>query len=115
MRPRTSARFSGIFGELRVRETANGHAARIRGAYCWAGREPKAVELTVRPPVSMQGAKDNAVEVDGKRTRVALPILTGGHAPIGREVLLPQGGARDVLVHAHVRGDEVVLLLMSLD
>ena len=115
LRPVTSARFEGLYGELRVRSTPGGHAARVRGALCWAGREPRAVEMTVRPPVSMAGGKDGAAERRGAGELVELPILVGGHAPIGREVALPDGGARDVLVHAHVRGTEVVLVLLSLD
>lgn len=115
LHPETSARFAGLFGELRVRATAEGHAARVRGALCWAGREPRAVEMSVRAPVSMGGSKDGARSEPRGTTIVRLPILTGGHAPIGREVDLPRAAARDVLVHAHVRGDEVVLVLLSLD
>lgn len=115
LHPVTSARFRGLFGEVRVRAAAGGHAVRLRGNYCWADNDSGAVELTVRPPVSMEGARGDVRERPADGRVVRLPLLTGGHAPIGREVELATGSARDVLVHAHVRGDEVVLVLLSLE
>ena len=47
--------------------------------------------------------------------KVDLPALAGGHMPIGRELQMPDGASRNVLAHAHVRGDEVVLVLLSLE
>jgi len=115
MHPVSSARFAGIFGELRVRAKAGGHAVRVRGSYCWASNDMRAVEIAVRPPVSMQGAPDNALDHPPAKYMVNLPLLSGGHAPLGVELDLPEGASRDVLLHSHVHGDEVTVVLLSLD
>ena len=113
LHPVTSARFEGLFGEVRVRAQGDGYAARVRGAYCEAWTHNEALELTIRPPVGMGGPKDGAGTTPSLVTRVRLPVLAGGHVAIGREVALPAGASGEVLVHAHVRGEEVVLLLLA--
>jgi hypothetical protein len=110
--PVTSARFAGFTGQVRVRRDANGFRVRLDGEQCWADGEAGRMELTFRPPVPTKTSTGEAEARGGAPTRVVLPLLGGGRIPLDREVEVPAGGA-EVLLHAHVRGQEVVALLVG--
>ncbi len=114
LHPLTSARFAGLFGDLRIRRATGGHAVRVRGSLAWARSDAGTLEITVRPPVSMSGTKNDAAEAKPGQHLVKVPILGGGAAPVETEVTFAEGERREQLLHVHIRGDEVFLLLLAL-
>ena len=110
LHPVTTVRFAGLVGEVRVRRTGGGHRVTVSGRITWADREAGSVGLVFRPPGSMSAdAKDTAW--GGKSQKVKLPLLGGGGSPIEGAVEIPAGNKAAHLLHAHVQGEEVVLLL----
>ena len=111
--PVSSARFAGLFGDVRIHRTGGGRTARVRGSHCWADGEAGTLEVSLRTPISLKGGVLAPATPTGGAETVAIPILGGGHADFDRDFDIPGAGADDVLVHAHVRGDEVIVLLVS--
>jgi len=110
LHPLTSVRFAGLLGEVRVRKTTAGHALRVSGRISWADRRAGVLEMVFRPPVGMSGAAREGGKTQGESRRAKLPILGGGSAPVDTEIEIPGKSTEEHVVHAHVRGGEVVLL-----
>jgi hypothetical protein len=112
--PQTSARFAGVLGEVVVGARADGYALRVQGALSWADRGAGQIEMLFRPPVSMRGTGTDVPASQREPYRVKIPVLGGGQVPFDAEVVLPGRGALPHLMHAQVRGQEVVLLVVTL-
>lgn len=111
LHPTTSARFAGVFGEVRVRRAGEGQALWVRGELTWANAAAGSMDLAFRTPVSMRGVAEGLRVAAEAPRKVSVPVLGGGSAPVETEVELSAEDGAEHLVQAHVRGDVVVLLL----
>ena len=73
LHPTTSARFGGLFGEVRLRRSSGGYALWVRGAMTWASPSAGTMDLVFRPPVSMKGEAEGTKTTPGPPRRVSLP------------------------------------------
>ena len=94
-------------------EAGDGLSLGLRGASCWADGEAGRIELVFRPPLGTAEAGRGTRPGRGDGQAHSLPVLGGGHVSIDRRVEIGAGGATDVLMHAHVRGEEVLIVLVS--
>lgn len=110
--PITTAAWSGLMVECTLVLRDGAHRLHAHGEHAWVDAEAGRLELLFREPRRL-GDAPVAPEVPAKDERASLPVLGGGTSPFQCDVPLVPGGG-EVVLHAHVRGAEVVALLVSL-